>query len=174
MLPSAAKAIGRSAASDPPAMTTSHSPERMSLRASWNAMTLLAHAATCVMTGYASEPFRQTGKWSEALRTLWLNVRSRPDLCGLGLYGEPFAWASTPGYTGLNRAVPIYLAWSPEALAAAQPGFNYLIATTEVMPKVTGYRRVTCSGSYCLLRKEQVCTPVPAFEINPILARLGQ
>ena len=24
---------------------------RMSLRASWNAMTLLAHAATCVMTG---------------------------------------------------------------------------------------------------------------------------
>ena len=51
MLPRAAKATGRSGASEPPAMITSHSPERMRRRASWNAMTLLAQAATWVMTG---------------------------------------------------------------------------------------------------------------------------
>jgi hypothetical protein len=51
MLPRAAKAIGSSGASDPPASTTSHSPERMSRSASWNAMIPDAHAATCVITG---------------------------------------------------------------------------------------------------------------------------
>ena len=60
MLPSAANAIGRRAASDPPAMTTSHSPDRMSRSASWNAMTLLAHAATWVMTGPVSPYFMLT------------------------------------------------------------------------------------------------------------------
>ena len=41
-------------------MTTSHSPERISRSASWNAMTLLAQAATWVMTGPVSPYFMLT------------------------------------------------------------------------------------------------------------------
>ncbi len=51
MLPSAATAIGRTGASDPPARTMSHSPVWISRRASWKAMTDVAQAATWVMTG---------------------------------------------------------------------------------------------------------------------------
>ncbi len=51
MLPSAATAIGRTGASEPPARTTSHSPVWMSRSASWKAMTDVAQAATWVITG---------------------------------------------------------------------------------------------------------------------------
>ncbi len=51
MFESAATPIGTIGASEPPARTTSHSPVAMSRRASWKAMTEVAHAATCVMTG---------------------------------------------------------------------------------------------------------------------------
>ena len=51
MLASAATPIGQIGASVPPVTTTSHSPVRMSRRASWKAMTEVAHAATWVMTG---------------------------------------------------------------------------------------------------------------------------
>ena len=51
MLPRAAKAIGRSAASVPPTMATSTSPVWIRRMPSMNAMTLLAQAATWVMTG---------------------------------------------------------------------------------------------------------------------------
>ena len=54
MLPSAATPIGTTGASEPPVRTTSHSPVRMSRRASWKAMTDVAHAATWVMTGPVS------------------------------------------------------------------------------------------------------------------------
>src|SRR5665811_663486 len=51
MLPSAAMPTSRIGASEPPVRTTSHSPVAMSRSASWNAITDVAHAATCVMTG---------------------------------------------------------------------------------------------------------------------------
>ena len=54
MFASAAMPIGTTGASDPPVRTTSHSPDRMSRSASWNAMTDVAHAATWVMTGPVS------------------------------------------------------------------------------------------------------------------------
>src|SRR6266550_5826282 len=54
MLPSAATPIGTIGASEPPVITTSHSPVRMSRRASWNAITDVAHAATWVITGPVS------------------------------------------------------------------------------------------------------------------------
>ena len=51
MFESAATPIGRIGASEPPVSTTSHSPVAMSRSASWNAITEVAQAATCVMTG---------------------------------------------------------------------------------------------------------------------------
>ena len=51
MLASAATPIDHTGASEPPASTTSHSPVAISRSASWNAMTDVAHAATCVITG---------------------------------------------------------------------------------------------------------------------------
>ena len=54
MFGSAATPIGQTGASEPPVRTTSHSPDRMSRSASWNAMTDVAQAATWVMTGPVS------------------------------------------------------------------------------------------------------------------------
>ncbi len=51
MLARAATPIDHTGASDPPASTTSHSPVAISRSASWNAITEVAQAATCVMTG---------------------------------------------------------------------------------------------------------------------------
>ena len=51
MFASAATPIGTTGASEPPASTTSHSPAAISRRASWNAITDVAHAATWVITG---------------------------------------------------------------------------------------------------------------------------
>ena len=51
MFASAATPIGTTGASEPPVSTTSHSPVAISRRASWNAMTDVAQAATWVMTG---------------------------------------------------------------------------------------------------------------------------
>ena len=51
MFESAATPIGQMGASEPPVSTTSHSPERISRSASWNAMIEVAQAATWVMTG---------------------------------------------------------------------------------------------------------------------------
>ena len=65
MFASAAKAIGRSGASEPPATTTSHSPVAISRSASWNAMTPDAQAATWVMTGPVSPYFIET--WAAAM-----------------------------------------------------------------------------------------------------------
>jgi hypothetical protein len=127
-----------------------------------------------MLTGYAGEPFRRGQNSSEGLRTLWAEVRSRPALCGLGLYERPFAWAWTLGYTGLNRPVPIFLAQGPEALARARQGFNYLIATSRVMPELDYYQPLSCAGEYCLLAREQARVPVPEMEINAVLVRQGQ
>ncbi len=60
MFPSAANAIGRSGASAPPTSTTSQSPSWMSRRPSRNAITELAHAATCVITGPVRPYFIET------------------------------------------------------------------------------------------------------------------
>ncbi len=54
MLASAATPIGQTGASEPPASTTSHSPDAMRRSASWKAMTEVAQAATWVMTGPVS------------------------------------------------------------------------------------------------------------------------
>ena len=54
MFASAATPIGQIGASVPPVRTTSASPVAMSRSASWNAMTDVAQAATCVMTGPVS------------------------------------------------------------------------------------------------------------------------
>ena len=51
MLARAATPIVLIGASDPPVRTTSHSPVWIRRRASWNAITDVAHAATWVMTG---------------------------------------------------------------------------------------------------------------------------
>ena len=134
----------------------------------------LAWLTVSLLTGYASEPYRQTARSWAGLKTLWDDVRSRPDLCGLGLYGRAFPWAWTQGYTGLRRAMPIYLLLGPEALARAKPGFNYVIAAAEDAPNLRDYVSLDCSGQYCLLRREQGCSPVPELEINAALARFRQ
>ena len=60
MLPSAAKAIGSSGASEPPASTTSQSPSWMRRSPSRNAITELAQAATWVITGPVRPYFIET------------------------------------------------------------------------------------------------------------------
>ena len=51
MFDSAATPIVLIGASEPPARTTSHSPVWISRSASWKAITDVAQAATCVITG---------------------------------------------------------------------------------------------------------------------------
>ena len=65
MLPSAATATDRIGASVPPAIITSVSPVRIRRSASWKQITLLAQAATWVMTGPVIPYFIET--WAAAI-----------------------------------------------------------------------------------------------------------
>ena len=89
MLPSAATATGRIGASVPPASTRSHSPARISRSASWKQITLLAQAATCVITGPVMPYLIET--WAAAIE---------PDRAGMAK-GE--TW---PGPRRLSVSVP--------------------------------------------------------------------
>lgn len=116
--------------------------------------------------------------WSSraALMPVWLAARQRPDLCGLGLYGPDFPWHVTGGYAYLHRPVPIYLLRTPEALAAARPGANYLMTWGHPDgPAQDGYVPVLCANGFCLARREQACSAAgsPQEEINAVLVREG-
>ena len=133
------------------------------IAAGWLAVTLL--------TGVAEQPYAQAGPRA-GLQSLWGYVQAAPDLCGLGLYGRgKFPWVLSPGYTGLGRAVPMYLMLSKQALAEAQPGFNYAIASAEDTADLPGYTRLRCSWDFCLVHREQACIPVPEHEISRALER---
>jgi hypothetical protein len=127
--------------------------------------------AVALLTGLAEQPYAQSGPRA-GLQSLWGDLRAKPDLCGLGLYGRgKFSWPWSSGYTGLDRNVPMYLMRSEEALTEAQPGFNYAIATLEDAPDLRGYTRLRCSWGLCLFHREQACTPVPEHEISKALER---
>ncbi len=149
------------------------------LRAPPTSATMLraAGAAWCVLmvlTGMAAPPYRQDEEYT-GLRTAWAELRAQSDICGVGLYGKryPFPWIYAPGYAGLNRFVPLYLMQGPEALARAEPGFNYLVVRTGDVPDLVGYELVNCSSNMCLMRRPQTCQPVPDMQINAVLARQG-
>ncbi len=146
------------------------------LRAPARPSRLLAAAAAAwfaaaLLTGVAEQPFAQSGPRA-GLQSLWADLRARPDMCGLGLYGRgEFPWHVSPGYTGLDRAVPIYLMRSPQELAQAEPGFNYAIVTAEGSADLPGYDRLRCSWNFCLVHREQTCKLVPQHEISRALER---
>ena len=127
--------------------------------------------AVALLTGLAEQPYAQSGPRA-GLQSLWGDLRAKPDLCGLGLYGRgQFPWPWSSGYTGLDRAVPMYLMRSPQALAEAEPGFNYAVVTAEGSADLPGYDRLRCSWYLCLVHREQACTPVPEHEISRALER---
>ena len=108
------------------------------------------------------------------LLPLWIAARREPDLCGLGLYvrGAPWWWYGG-GYTYLNRPVPMYLMHTPEALAEAQPAYNYLVLERPLAETWPGYAVVTCTQEFCLVRHQQSCADVPKFAINAVAKRDG-
>ncbi len=110
----------------------------------------------------------------DTLLPLWIAARKQPDLCGLGLYvrDAPWWWYSG-GYTYLNRPVPMYLMHTPEALAEARPGYNYLVLERPLAETMYGDEIVTCTRDYCLTRRKQSCADVPRFEINAVLRNEG-
>lgn len=101
-------------------------------------------------------------------------VRSKPDLCGLGLLGDPFPWYLTGGYTYLNRPVPMHLLGTRDAPAAAQSGFNYVISESGLAQSLAEYERVGCWDGLCLLRHDRPCSDNPETEIDAVLTRLNQ
>ena len=138
---------------------------------------LLAAAAmvwfgTVLLTGVAEQPFQQNER-TAGLQNIWGNLRHKPDLCGLGLYGENFPWAATAGYTGLRRNIPMYLMHDPKSLAAAQQGFNYLVAEEKDLPVLENYQLERCTWGTCLLHVQQACSPVPEYQINEVMKRDG-
>jgi len=140
-------------------------------------VTVAVTAAWCLvllLTGLASAPYDESMMMA-SLRTAWNNVRARPDMCGLGLYGRlfPFPWAYTSGYSGLNRSVPIYLILGPDELARSKTGFNYLLARTADIPELQDYDVVRCKWDMCVLHRDQPCETVPELEINNVNARTG-
>ena len=131
-------------------------------------------ASTAALAGLAGRPFREPSAYPQ-VRALWNIVRARPDLCGLALYGGvSFPTFITPGYVGLQRAIPIYLPRGPEALAAAEPAFNYLLVDTAALAALPDGEKIACNGNFCLIRRTHQCEPVPAFGVNAVLQQLGQ
>jgi GPI mannosyltransferase 3 len=111
---------------------------------------------------------------SDMLR-LWVSLRERPDLCGVGLYGAGFRWQWTGGYTYLNRKVPIYFLETPAAFAEAQPGANYMLTNAATDdPVLHDYATLACAGGTCLVRRDGGCDSVaPQDRIDAVLARKG-
>jgi GPI mannosyltransferase 3 len=129
--------------------------------------------AVAGLTGGAASSLLRPGGTDNPL-AVWAAARQRPDLCGLGLYGPDFPWYLTGGYAFLNRPVPIYLLRTPEALAHARPGMNYLVADRQLAGALRDYAAVLCARGYCLMRHDQPCTKeIPGLEINAVLEREG-
>lgn len=111
-----------------------------------------------------------------ALRTIWQDLRARPELCGLGLYGADFPWWATLGYAGLQRPVKIYLPDDAAELAADAPGFNYVVANTASTSTLAaqGYQSVSCTAGFCIAHRQQPCQPIHRDEFSSVLERRGK
>jgi hypothetical protein len=128
-------------------------------------------AAAMGLTGIADA----RGPWrgvDDGLLSLTRTAGRQPDLCGLGMYGADFPWNATGGYAWLDRAVPVYLLLTPAELAQAQPGFDELLVRIGLADTLPGWRKVSCTEAFCLLRRPPPCTPVPSLEVNAVLQRL--
>ena len=110
---------------------------------------------------------------ASSMLPVWMAAAKAPDLCGLGLYGPHFPWYRSGGYSYLNRATPIYLLRTPEALAEAQPGINYVLVDSRSADTLPEYKKALCSSAFCLLKREQPCAEMPKFRINGVLAEEG-
>ncbi len=148
--------------------------EALRSRVSLAAMGFAASLLWAVVAAYtADHSFRPLWFYGHEMLPIWKEARSRPDLCGLGLYGARFPWHITGGYALLDRPAPIYLLRSPAALGPAGPGINYLIAANPPAPELHSYETVMCGSDFCLLHRPQGCIETPAYRIDAVLADEG-
>ncbi len=148
------------------------------LRVAASRNVMVGVAASCWLmiaglTGAAQDLLHQSPELL-GLANAWTELRRKPDLCGLGLYGRWFPWYATSGYSGLHRAIPLYLVHSEAELGAASAAFNYVVVDADRASDLRGYSIASCSKNVCVLRRDQACEPAADYEINRVLEREGR
>jgi hypothetical protein len=101
-------------------------------------------------------------------------VRSRADLCGLGVYdpGTDWAVALPGGYAYVDRKVPIVFAASSADLLQAAPNVNYLLGAQGSVEEVSGFAVEQCWSDACLMRANRNCASGDSpYEVNALLKR---
>jgi hypothetical protein len=129
--------------------------------------------AWCVLSlaSTTGEGFR--GQWTRSADLLRASawVRTREDLCGLGIYG--IGWWETGGYSHLHRRVPIQLPADERELAEVLPEANYLFVPATETGKVQDYETLACWSATCVLGRGGICTSEGKFAVNEVLRTRG-
>lgn len=98
-------------------------------------------------------------------------ARSVDGGCGIALIGV--GWWKTPGYSGLHKDIPIYIADDEETAIDLRDAYDIAVHARNGPELPTDYRPLACYRDTCVSARVGECVPKPEFRINKVLERIG-
>ncbi|MBZ0215691.1 MAG: hypothetical protein K8F25_03980, partial [Fimbriimonadaceae bacterium] len=101
------------------------------------------------------------------------SIRDDKNICGIGLVGV--SWVNTPGYSTLNRNIPIYLSSNIDQANELSESFNAVLYRDDSWHvHLDGYQIKDCKDGICLATRPGTCIERPEQTVNNTLERRGE